>query len=807
MWSLIKKEWRHFITSSIGALVMGVFLLVTSLFLWIFEGDFNVLDSGYAQLDGLFVLAPWVFLILIPAISMGMIAEERKLGTLELLLTRPLSIAQIIGAKYLAGMAVISAALLPTAIYVYSVYQLGTPVGNLDSGGILGSYIGLMALASGYLAIGLFSSSITKNQIAAFILAVFLSFFFYMGIDTLADFKTLGTVDYWVEQLGMAAHYRSMSRGLIDTRDATYFVFFSLFFLSMAQWAIRRSWGGLHGWMLGALTLWLASGWSYTKFDLTQDGRYTLSPATLSVLDNIDEPVLFRVYLEGEFPSGFRKLRDETSFMINTFRSHNPNIEFEWIDPYAMENEDDREGLFQQLVQKGLTPFQLEVRDGDKKSEQVVFPGGLVYYKGREASFSLLKSQIGASPEQQINNSIQNLEFELIQGIDFLSRNGKKEVAFLEGHGELNELETEGIAQLWKDRYGLNRFNIRSFRVDGATGEPDVAGQIDQLKRFDALVIAKPITPFNDLDLYLLDQYVMSGGRILWLVDGVRADMDSLAAQSQFVMTSLDLNLSEMLFKYGVRINSNAIRDLQSAPIALVTQVVANTPQYEYFPWPYFPLLTPGYIDHPITRNLNGLKTAFVSTIDTIKSAPVQKSIILQSSELSKIQTSPGLIRLAAVQEQLAPEFYTDPSLPCGVLLEGRFPSVFKNRLVRQSLGADLPMDTLSKPTAQIVLADGDLIRNQVQGGQALPLGYDKYAQQTFGNGDYLLNCMEYLLGEGALMSVRSRSLTLRMLNPDRIKKEGGYWKALNTAAPLGLMGLFVAIVAVLRRKRYVLKG
>ena len=343
--------------------------------------------------------------------------------------------------------------------------------------------------------------------------------------------------------------------------------------------------------------------------------------------------------------------------------------------------------------------------------------------------------------------------------------------------------------------------------MDEATGEPDVAGQIDQLKRFDALVIAKPITPFNDLDLYLLDQYVMSGGRILWLVDGVRADMDSLAAQSQFVMTSLDLNLSEMLFKYGVRINSNAIRDLQSAPIALVTQVVANAPQYEYFPWPYFPLLTPGYIDHPITRNLNGLKTAFVSTIDTIKSAPVQKSIILQSSELSKIQTSPGLIRLAAVQEQLAPEFYTDPSLACGVLLEGRFPSVFKNRLVRQSLGADLPMDTLSKPTAQIVLADGDLIRNQVQGGQALPLGYDKYAQQTFGNGDYLLNCMEYLLSEGALMSVRSRSLTLRMLNPDRIKKEGSYWKALNTAAPLGLMGLFVAIVVVLRRKRYVLKG
>lgn len=807
MWSLIQKEWRHFITSSIGALVIGVFLLVTSLFLWIFEGDFNVLDSGYAQLDGLFVLAPWVFLILIPAISMGMIAEERKLGTLELLLTRPLSIAQIIGAKYIAGMAVISAALLPTSIYVYSVHQLGTPVGNLDSGGILGSYIGLMALASGYLAIGLFSSSITKNQIAAFILAVFLSFFFYMGIDTLADFKTLGTIDYWLEQLGMAAHYRSMSRGLIDTRDVSYFVFFSLFFLSVAQWAIRKSWGGLHGWMLGALALWLFSGWSYTKFDLTQDRRYTLSPATLHVLDNIDEPVLFRIYLEGEFPSGFRKLRDETSFMINTFRSHNPNIEFEWIDPYAMENEDDREGLFQQLVQKGLTPIQLEVRDGDKKSEQVVFPGGLVYYKGREAPFSLLKSQIGASPEQQINNSIQNLEFELIQGIDFLSRNGKKEVAFLEGHGELNELETEGIAQLWKERYGLNRFNIRSFRVNDATGEPDVAGQIDQLKRFDALVIAKPIAPFNDLDQYILDQYVMSGGRILWLVDGVRADMDSLATQSQFVMTSLDLNLSEMLFTYGVRINATAIRDLQSAPIALVTQMVANTPQYEYFPWPYFPLLTPGYIDHPITRNLNGLKTAFVSTLDTIKSAPVKKSIILKSSELSKIQTSPGLIRLASVQEQLAPEFYTDPNLPCGVLLEGRFPSVFKNRLVRQSLGTDLPMDTLSKPTAQIVLADGDLIRNQVQGGQALPLGYDKYAQQTFGNGDYLLNCMEYLLGEGGLMSVRSRSLTLRLLNPDRVKKEGRFWKILNTATPLALMGLFVGAVAVLRRKRYVIKG
>lgn len=804
MWSLIHKEWRGIMTSSIGILVIGVFLLVTSLFLWIFQGDFNILDSGYAQLDGLFVLAPWVFLFLIPAISMGMIAEERKLGTLELLLTRPLSVGRIILAKFISGMLVILIALLPTLIYVWSIYNLGTPVGNLDSGGILGSYLGLLALSSGYMAVGLFSSSITRNQIAAFLLAVFLCFFLFMGVDTLADFKTLGALDYWVEQIGMAAHYRSMSRGLIDTRDAFYFLFFILFFLSGAQWGVRKSAGWLHGLMGISLLAWILSGWSYAKFDLTADERYTLSPATIEILDEIDEPVLYRVYLEGEFPAGFRKLRDEAIFMLNTFRARNTNIEFEWVDPYKIENEEDRNGLFQQLVQKGLTPIQLEVRDGDKKSEQVVFPGGLVYYKGRESSFSLLKSQIGASTEQQINNSIQNLEYELIQGISFLGRKDRKEIAFIEGHGELDELQTEGIAQLWKDRYGLNRFNLRSFSVDPATGEADVAGQIKALNRFDALVVAKPTAPFSDLDLYLIDQYVMQGGKIMWLVDGVRADMDSLAEQSQFVTTALDLNLKDLLFTYGARINSDVIRDLQSAPIALVTQMVANTPQYEYFPWPYFPLLTPGYINHPITRNLNGLKSAFVSTIDTIKSAPVTKSIILQSSELSKRQTSPGLIKLSAVQEQLAPEFYTDKNLASGVLLEGVFPSVFKNRLVRQSLGKGLPMDTLSKPTAQIVLADGDLIRNQVQGGQALPLGFDKYAQQTFGNGDYLLNCMEYLLGQGNVMQVRSRSLDLRLLNPDKVKKERNLWRWVNVLAPLLLIAMWSISLVTLRRYRYI---
>lgn len=243
MYALFKKEISNFLSSLIGIMVIVVFLLVTGLFLWVFQSDFNLLSYGYANLDGLFVLAPWVFLFLVPAVTMRSFAEENRTGTIEMLLTKPLSDWQIIFAKFLAGVTLVLLSLLPTAVYYFSVYRLGLPVGNLDSGGILGSYIGLFLLSASFVAIGLFCSSVTNNQILAFILSVFLCGFIYIGFELIFSLSLFGSIDLFIQRLGMSAHYGSISRGVVDTRDILYFLSVMALFLSMTKLVLSsRKW-------------------------------------------------------------------------------------------------------------------------------------------------------------------------------------------------------------------------------------------------------------------------------------------------------------------------------------------------------------------------------------------------------------------------------------------------------------------------------------------------------------------------------------------------------------------------------------
>lgn len=541
----------------------------------------------------------------------------------------------------------------------------------------------------------------------------------------------------------------------------------------------------------------------YFRLDLTAEGRYTLSEPTKEVLDGLEDKVLFRVYLEGEFPSGFRRLSNEAKRMLREFRAYNDNIEFEFVDPSAGESEEERQQLYRQLTEKGIEGTQLQISEGDQRSSQIIFPGGVVYYLGREGVFTLLKSQAGASPEAQLNTSVQSLEFELANALRKLQANDRKGIGFVEGHGELSDLETEGIGRVLKESYDLARLDLRSFEVDSVSGQISIAKKQAQLNRFDLLVIAKPRETFADLDKYLLDQFVMQGGKIIWLIDAVFADMDSLSTKNQALSYPLDLGLNDILFRYGVRLNDHLVQDALCAEIPVVVNQVNGVPQYEFFPWLYFPLAMP-YQDHPIVSNINPVRFEFPSSIDTIVTPGVQKTILLSSSRYTKTTQAPTNIRLSSLNEQPQPEEFTEQYLPLAILLEGTFTSNFKNRLQpRDGNGEELSLIEESEATAQIVIADGDVLKNQFQRGEALRLGYDKFTGNQYGNEDLILNAVDYLLDDSGLTAVRSRELQLRLLDATRIRGSMTYWKTLNTALPLVLVVLMGLLLNYWRRRKY----
>ncbi len=545
------------------------------------------------------------------------------------------------------------------------------------------------------------------------------------------------------------------------------------------------------------------SSFRYFRIDLTAEKRYTLSEATREVLSSLEDKVLFRVYLKGDFPAGFRRLSNETKHMLREFRAYSDKIEFEFVDPGAGESTEERQQLYQQLAKKGIEGTQLQTREGDQRSSQIIFPGGIVYYMGREGIFTLLKSQAGASPDAQLNNSIRDLEFELANVLRKLQINDRKGIGFVEGHGELSDLETEGIARVLKGSYDMARIDLRSFEVDSVSGEISIAKKQEQLNRFNLLVIAKPRGKFTDLDKYLIDQYVMQGGRLIWLIDRVFADMDSLSNKNEALSYPLDLNLDDILFRYGVRLNDHLVQDALCAEIPVVVNQVNGVPQYEFFPWLYFPLAFP-YQDHPIVLNLNPVKFEFPSSIDTITTPGIRKTILLTSSRYTRTRPVPTTIRLSSLNDQPRPEELTEQFLPMAVLLEGTFTSNFKNRIQpRDGNGEELSLLEESKPTAQLVIADGDVVRNQFQRGEALRLGYDKFTGNQYGNEAFILNAVDYLLDHSGLTAIRSRELKLRLLNTTRLQSGKGYWKTLNIALPLILVVLTGIFLSYWRKGKY----
>ena len=533
----------------------------------------------------------------------------------------------------------------------------------------------------------------------------------------------------------------------------------------------------------------------FHRFDLTTEKRYSLSDETRQILSDLDDIVYIRVYLEGNLPVGFTRLNRAIRELLDEFRVYAPqNIQYKFIDPVADPDPQIRRNLFNQLYNAGLQPTNVKVRARDgSTSQKIVFPGALISLKEADVAVNLLRNNPGLSGEVNLHQSIQSLEYEFISMIKTLSSDTIAKVAFLEGHGELDAYQVGDITKDLANFYQVDR---------GVIG-----GRYGSLDGYRAVIIAKPVKPFPETDKFVIDQYIMHGGKVLWLLDPVQVSMDSLFMGTTIAIYR-PLNLEDQLFRYGVRLNPHLVKDIQCHVIPVNKGLAGNQSQWEFSPWYYFPLISPGQ-DHPVTRSLNLIKIEFGSDIDTVGDDPsIKKRVLLSTSPYSRVVTVPAEISLRETEQPPSREEFNRAELPLAVLLEGRFESVFTNRAIPPVKSpSPIRFSARSRFTRMIIVADGDIIRNEVidspDGPVMVPLGFDRYTSQTFGNKDFILNAVNYLTDETGLISLRSREFRMRLLDRQRILKESDQWKVINTLLPVLLVIGFGAGVGLYRRKIY----
>ncbi|UCE95053.1 MAG: gliding motility-associated ABC transporter substrate-binding protein GldG [Flavobacteriaceae bacterium] len=520
----------------------------------------------------------------------------------------------------------------------------------------------------------------------------------------------------------------------------------------------------------------------YKRFDLTHDRRYTLSDETKRLINEIEKPLSIKVYLQGSFPAEFKRLQLETNQLLKEFNEMNELIQFRFVDPLSSSRE---------LVKKGLQPSRLTVQEDGKVSEEVIFPWAVITYGQNEENVPLLVSAVAPSQEQQLQNSIENLEYEFANAIHKISREKSKTIAVLKGNGQPDDVYLYSFLKKLGEYYKLGEFTM-----DSVSENP--LKTLEQLAAYDLSIIVKPSKRFEENEKLVLDQYIAQGGKTLWLLDNVYAEMDSLMASGTSLAFNRDLNLTDMLFSYGVRINYNVTKDLYSSSIRLAAGNTGNQVQYQNFPWLYFPLVFPDN-SNSITKNLDPILLKFPSSIDTLNNG-IKKTLLLQSSPLSKVIGTPTNISLNEVAIPVDKETFKDAQTNFAVLLEGSFTSAYANRVLPFKLEN---YKSKGVPNEMIIVSDGDIAVNEVLRNEPLPLNQDKWTSQNFGNEDFLLNSTHYLLDDSGLLKLRAKSLQIQFLDKEKAFSERNYWQLLNIALPLSVLFLFGFLFNWNRKRKY----
>ncbi|MFG6685971.1 gliding motility-associated ABC transporter substrate-binding protein GldG [Mariniflexile sp. HNIBRBA6329] len=528
----------------------------------------------------------------------------------------------------------------------------------------------------------------------------------------------------------------------------------------------------------------------FKRFDLTKDKRYTLSASTIEIINDLEAPILIDVFLKGEdFPSEFRRLQNETKQLLEEFSSKNSHIVFNFINP--IEVDETRERNIQQLTERGLTPMQLSVQENGKASQAIIFPWALASYNDETVIIPLVKTKIGASQQELVINSVQHLEYAFADGFSKLTKPKSKKIAILKGNKQLADKYIVDFVRKLGEYYF-----IAPFTLDSVATTPQKT--LDGLQDFDLIISAKPTEAFTEEEKQVLDQYTMNGGKSLWLIDAVIMEKDSLynARGSNFAVTR-ELNLTDFFFKYGVRVNPEIVSTLYSAPITLAMGEGSES-QFQHLRWPYSPLASTNST-HPIVNNLNLVKFDFANPLDTLKNN-IKKTILLETAPLTKLEGTPREISLKVVTQDPDPASFNKGNQNLAVLLEGEFNSVYANRIKPLQLKNE---KIKSKPTKMIVVADGDIIKNDVVRNVPQELGFDRWTGQTYGNKEFLLNAVNYLLDDTGLINIRSKEITVQFLDQEKIADEKTKWQLINILLPLLILGTFGVIFNYFRRKKY----
>ena len=547
--------------------------------------------------------------------------------------------------------------------------------------------------------------------------------------------------------------------------------------------------------LLALVFLNLIGHYFFYRFDLTQDKRYTLSATSLKLIKEIKEPLQIEVFLKGNFPGEFKKLQSETQQFLEEFKAYNSNITFQFINP--LENETDRDTVMASFLANGMLPVNVTINDKGKQTQEVVFPWARATYEGRTVKVPLLKNNMGASTAEKVVSSVQHLEYAFAHAIHTISKPKQKKIAVIKGNGELHDLLMADFIKQVRENYFIAPFPLDSIKLN-----PTAALKFLQ-KNYDLAIIAKPTQAFSDEEKLVLDQFVMNGGKTLWLVDQVNMEIDSLYNETGTNLAfPRDLNLNDMFFKYGIRIRPDLIKDLLATPIILETGEPGSGTQKVQLPWYLSPMIYPSQdANNPIVTNLDGIKFQFSSPIEPLKN-DIKKTILLQSSLYSKLIGTPFAVSLRMASEELGPKDFTaSGNYPVAVLLEGEFHSVYENRVLPFK---DTSFKNIGIENKMIVISDGDVIRNQLdKDGREVELGLEQRTGILYANKDFMMNCVNYLLDDTGLINIRNKTVKLPLLDQEKVYANYTASQVLTIGLPLLLLVAFGLVFTVLRKRKY----
>ena len=795
MYTLLSKELRSIFYSLSGILFPIAFLIACGCMLWLIPGDYNISENGYASLSSFFALAPVLLLILIPALSMRTFSEEKKQDTLSLLFTRPIRIINIITAKYLSVLLTVLIVLLPTIIYAFVLSYYALPQGNIDWGAIAGSYLGLMFLVAAFVAISVYASSLTSNQVIAFITGLLICLIFYFGFDLISGLFSSGKTQYFIKNIGFLSHYQSIGKGIIDVYDFGYMISVSCLFLTLTLQIFRPDRKRSIGYISALCIMLILFSFFRYRIDLTADKRYTLSQPVKTLLKEVKFPVEIECYLSGDLNAGFYQLQKACIDMLEDFSSlSSGNINYRIINPYQT---DDNQ-LVKTLMEKGIRGTAVNERNREgKMTQQVVFPYLLFKSEENEIPVSLLINEPGRSGQENLNTSIELLEYHLAQALNTISKKKTRKIVFLQGHGELTQ---EQLSDLF-DHLAYN------YRIDmGILSEKVMP---EELNDYELVVLPGPQEPFSEAEKYILDQYIMQGGKMLWVINGVIIDLNALSQAGLTPSMANDVNLDDLLFGYGIRINPVLLADVQCLDISLDTNLEEADDSYTTAPWYFAPALntTSG---STITKGISLVKTSFASTVSFVgKNAddPARNQVLLHSSDLSAIVHVPEMISLHEINRLPDKKYFNRQYLPVAALIEGNFVSGFKNRPVpKEVIQEKRPVADSVQNNKMIVIASEDVIRNEISqtenGVKIWPLGYDRHSDIQFGNREFILNAINYLTDDSWISNLRTKHLQLRLLDKTKLS-ESNATALITIVIPPLIFLIFFLTNSLLRKRKY----